>query len=905
MQKLCVYPSKGENVKTKIKKIYDLFESRRDVYAECYFDSRSKRYAYRSIKKKYTQELLTRHITDANCLGVGIYPLLEGNKTKWISADFDYHSDKEKEETEDALKRMKDFAEEVGIHFYTEVSKSGNGSHVWIFFEEEIDSWKARRFMGGFLLACGADKISSMDRFFPSQDRLYETSKGFGNLIHMPFSAHFIKKGTFFVVNGGKLRNTKDDIDIFLSEVTLHSLEYVDAVLDKWEMLNSVEASAVYEYDNIEYQYAKDGIVSVLNDQFIKWCKDHPKDVDYNAWIALITNLNPFGSEGQKAIHDISSLDPNRYDAKATKQKILACEGMKPITYNWICKNTNFKEKVNVPYKSPAVAGIKSKSVTSPIYEQHGRYYALGSKKQGDKELSTWTAEPVRIVKIGDNISRVWNIIAEDKVIKDVSFDAGDLSSLPAFKRNIMSLYHKLLWYGNENEITRVLDYLNQHYPKLPSVLGIDMVGMVKNKISGNWMVLTQQNAWDVNGKQGDYIYFNPSVKKEIIYTPESKVTKPQLVNIRKHLFKFNELAVCATIVGWMCSLFVKQRLYESHSVRFPVLMIHGQAGSGKSETARHVIQPFFGDIGSMLRVDDITSFAFTALGSSSNMFPLVYDEYKPALFDNSKIKMISKMIRGLYDNESSMRGQKDLTTREFKIFAPAVVIGESGFEEPALRERSVDVFVSKAEAGKYLNNFLELSKLSLTNLGNSLLNYTLTLTDDAIFEIFKENCEPAGRVKNNIAMVNTGLALLEKFYKSHGLELPVDTIKQIVRDTQMEAQTISGDTRSAVDNILEGIFVMKQSALINQNSLKINEDLDEVYIHTPTIYPVFKKWARDTSFDGEIISHNEFTKQLRKMPYFIDTKNVRMDDDEFTTGIQRKVRVLDLQVLKNKRIVE
>tara|TARA_R110002020_G_scaffold72318_9_gene186205 strand:- start:10002 stop:10862 length:861 start_codon:yes stop_codon:yes gene_type:complete len=286
-------------------------------------------------------------------------------------------------------------------------------------------------------------------------------------------------------------------------------------------------------------------------------------------------------------------------------------------------------------------------------------------------------------------------------------------------------------------------------------------------------------------------------------------------------------------------------------------------------------------------------------------MFPLVYDEYKPALFDNSKIKMISKMIRGLYDNESSMRGQKDLTTREFKIFAPAVVIGESGFEEPALRERSVDVFVSKAEGSKFLDGFLELSKTPLTKLGNAILNYTLTLSDDEIFKIFKNNLVPSGRVRNNISMVNSGLDILARFYVSMGVDVDVTNLKKIVTDTQMEAQTISGDTRSAVDNILEGIFVMKQSGLINGNSLKVNEDLDEVYVHTPTIYPVFKKWARETSFDGEIISHNEFTKQLRKMVYFVNTKNVRMDDDEEGNSIQRKVRVLDLDKLKAKRIIE
>ena len=70
--------------------------------------------------------------------------------------------------------------------------------------------------------------------------------------------------------------------------------------------------------------------------------------------------------------------------------------------------------------------------------------------------------------------------------------------------------------------------------------------------------------------------------------------------------------------------------------------------------------------------------------------------------------------------------------------------------------------------------------------------------------------------------MINTGLTILESFYESMGVKLPLASAKEIVSETQMEAQTISGDTRSAVDNILEGIFVMKQSSLINGNSLKL-----------------------------------------------------------------------------------
>ena len=886
-----------------IKELAELFSARKDVYAECYYDKKQRRYAYKSIKKPLTDKIIKSHIEDPNFQGIGIYPLLEGNKTKWIAADFDFHTPEEREELQLALKTMRFVADEIGLHFYTEISKSGNGVHLWIFFSEEIDSWKARKLMGGFLLACKADQLSSMDRFFPSQDRLYETSKGFGNLIHMPFSSAFDDKGTFFVDEDEKklYGANMSDVELFIENVDRHTPEFVDTILDKWGLLHSVEASAVYEHDNIEYEYAPDGILHVLSDPFIRWCKDNAGQVDYNAWIALVTNLIPFGDDGVKAIHDISSLDPKRYDREATTQKIIACQGMKPITYNWIQKNTNYKEVTEASYKSPAVAGIKRTGIQSPVYEAQGRYWIKMAR--ANKEISTWVAEPVHIVKINDTISRVWNIVSEDKIIKDVSFSPEDISSLPAFKRRIMSLYHKLLWYGAEVELMRVLDYINQNYPKLPTVNGVDKVGMIQDPLTKNWIVLTQLCAWDKNTSRNDYIYFNPSSKKEITFSPEATISVNELENIRKYMWRFNELSVCATIWGWMASIFIKQRLYEMHSVRFPVLMIHGQAGSGKSESARHVIQPFFGDVSPMLRVDDITSFAFTALGSSTNMFPLIYDEYKPALFDNSKVKMISKMIRGLYDNESAVRGQKDLSTREFKIFAPAVIIGEMGFEETALRERSVDVFVNKNEGYQYLEFFLKLAKLPIAKFGNALLNWSLTLSDDELFKMFSANIKGNGRVVHNIAMVNTGLDLIKRFFSEYKIEFNNDALKETVYEYQMEAQTVAGETRSAVDNILEGIIVMHQSELLTETMIDNDFDETELFLHTPTIYPRFKKWARETNFDGEVISHNEFVKQLKKMQYYKGTKAMRMGGDESKSV--KKVRILDINVLKEKKIFE
>ena len=69
-----------------------------------------------------------------------------------------------------------------------ERSRSGNGAHVWMFFDEPVPAAKARK-LGSFLMTRTLDSrpeigLDSFDRFFPNQDTL--PKGGFGNLIALP-----------------------------------------------------------------------------------------------------------------------------------------------------------------------------------------------------------------------------------------------------------------------------------------------------------------------------------------------------------------------------------------------------------------------------------------------------------------------------------------------------------------------------------------------------------------------------------------------------------------------------------------------------------------------------------------------------------------------------------------------
>lgn len=102
--------------------------------------------------------------------------------TLFLAADFDKRTWQE-----DALAFLAT-CQRARIPAYLERSRSGNGGHVWIFFEAPVPAVHARR-MGCALLTQTMERrhhlgLDSYDRFFPNQDTL--PKGGFGNLIAFP-----------------------------------------------------------------------------------------------------------------------------------------------------------------------------------------------------------------------------------------------------------------------------------------------------------------------------------------------------------------------------------------------------------------------------------------------------------------------------------------------------------------------------------------------------------------------------------------------------------------------------------------------------------------------------------------------------------------------------------------------
>ena len=213
------------SVEEKLTLVRTLFGARSEVFAIRWENASTSKsgwspavrggWANKRMKKEYlplTDEVLARHLRGEAT--IGIYPLLPGDTCTLLACDFDQGT-----WALDALAYL-DACHRAEVPAALERSRSGNGAHVWVFFEGEVPASTARSLGTSLLREAMAARaeldLSSYDRFFPSQDFMPKGS--FGNLIALPLQGECLQRETTVFLDPTTMRPWPDQW-AFLSSV--------------------------------------------------------------------------------------------------------------------------------------------------------------------------------------------------------------------------------------------------------------------------------------------------------------------------------------------------------------------------------------------------------------------------------------------------------------------------------------------------------------------------------------------------------------------------------------------------------------------------------------------------------------------------------------------------------------
>jgi superfamily II DNA or RNA helicase len=203
----------------KVTLFMNLFRGRTDVFPKRWENQKKKRKGYspacsnewvRGLCKKpkvkcgeckaqafipVTERSILEHLQGH--FVAGVYPMLPDEKCWFLAVDFD------KGMWQRDVTAFTQTCKSRDVPIAIERSRSGNGAHVWFFFDAAIPATTARK-MGCFLITETMSNhhelpMTSYDRLFPNQDTM--PRGGFGNLIALPFQDEPRRQGNSVFVD--------------------------------------------------------------------------------------------------------------------------------------------------------------------------------------------------------------------------------------------------------------------------------------------------------------------------------------------------------------------------------------------------------------------------------------------------------------------------------------------------------------------------------------------------------------------------------------------------------------------------------------------------------------------------------------------------------------------------------
>lgn len=537
------------------------------------------------------------------------------------------------------------------------------------------------------------------------------------------------------------------------------------------------------------------------------------------------------------------------------------------------------------------------------IFEQNGRYYRV--KGEQVYPITNFIVRPLEMLIADDETQMTCDLVTMYGETFRQTFMTTDFGNLQKFKGVLNKRTISLSYTGSEGDLELLKGYLAGLEWQVK--YGIKALGL--HERDGHWIFVGRHGAFAAGGEAvDDMVQLEKYASIETTLPDASAIAPERFAELAPLLLGYNEPAKTVTALAWCAGCFAKEHLRNA-GIKYPHLFLIGEAGSGKSTTLERVILPIFGR-SKIVAAPQITAFTLMKDAASSNLFPQALDEFKPSKIDKTRIGALYNHFRDSYDGHEGVRGRADQSQVSYALLAPLAVAGEESPDEPAIRERGMELLFSKRDL-KNVASRVAFGRLSdrrddLTALGRALLDTALTLSKAAVKQwhdealpLFKATLP--SRILNNLACCMVGLHLLEALYARLGfswnqvftidLDACVKYMEYAVQDYLLDG---GESNKSVVEQTLE---VIDRMGLSDEECRILDEN--SVAIHFRSVYDRYTQYRRDHAILGECLPFSQFMKQLRKSELYLETRTVRFGDDP------KKAVILNYGLLRQRCDIE
>ena len=529
----------------------------------------------------------------------------------------------------------------------------------------------------------------------------------------------------------------------------------------------------------------------------------------------------------------------------------------------------------------------RTENVYSPggelgVFEANGRY--MRERGENVYPLTNFVVHPLEMLVAEEEAQMTCDAATMYGETFRLTFMTADFVSAQKFKTVLNKRTISLSYMGSDGDLEVLKTYLAGLEWQVKR--GVKALGLYER--DGRWAYVDRARAFTAGGEEvPDMVQMEKCASIETALPEHPPISAERLMELGAPLLSYNEPAKTVTVLAWCAGCFIKEML-RAAGVKYPHLFLIGEAGSGKSTTLERVILPIFGR-SRVVAAPQVTGFTLMKDAASSNLFPQALDEFKPSKIEKNRLAALYNHFRDSYDGHEGVRGRADQTQATYALLAPLVVAGEESPDEPAIRERGMELLFSKRDlkdpSARQAFGRLSAMQGALTEMGRALLDTALTLNTATARQWFDEalplfSGKLPSRVVNNLACCMAGLRLTEAMCNrlgfSWGQVFPVG-MDACAKHLAYAAREYLLDGGESNKSVVEQTLEVMDRMTVSPEYCAFSKDGKEVAFLFARFYDQYTKYRRDHAIYGECLPYNQFIKQLKKSDLFVGYKTARI----------------------------